>query len=360
MNKYLLLTCAMLMSVPAYATTDDLIENVKNKNLTAVETLLKGGENVNGTNAQGNTALHYAVATGNTGMVKLLLAHNADMNAANSKGWTPLKIAEKKNVGEVYNVLEEKIASDKFAAEEAAKAKAEEAAKAAEKLKAEAEAKAKAEAQKALELKEKKEAEAKAAAEKLAQQKAEAEAKAKKEAEEKAQKIKEAQARVEAEKAALMQKNEAKKAEVKTTVKNSTAKAQIPLKKTGTKAPAKAVKTSVKKAIKAPQKKQSPLKKSALSDKIYQGNEEVVYCLQYLGLQGEQKNMTVAAGYYAAENDVSKARHDVAVAEAQHYYENASAADIKARADKCGKYITPQNAVAQNKIIRSINRSIGF
>lgn len=352
MNKYLLPTCAMLMSVPAYATTDDLIENVKNKNLTAVETLLKGGENVNGTNAQGNTALHYAVATGNTEMVKLLLAHNADMNAANSKGWTPLKIAEKKNVGEVYNVLEEKIASDKFAAEEAAKA--------AEKLKAEAEAKAKAKAQKALELKEKKEAEAKAAAEKLAQQKAEAEAKAKKEAEEKAQKIKEAQARVEAEKAALMQKNEAKKAEVKTTVKNSTAKAQIPLKKTGTKAPAKAVKTSVKKAIKAPQKKQSPLKKSALSDKIYQGNEEVVYCLQYLGLQGEQKNMTVAAGYYAAENDVSKARHDVAVAEAQHYYENASAADIKARADKCGKYITPQNAVAQNKIIRSINRSIGF
>ena len=352
MNKYLLLTCAMLVSVPAYATTDDLIENVKNKNLTAVETLLNGGENVNGTNAQGNTALHYAVATGNTEMVKLLLAHNADMNAANSKGWTPLKIAEKKNVGEVYNVLEEKIASDKFAAEEAAKA--------AEKLKAEAEAKAKAKAQKALELKEKKEAEAKAAAEKLAQQKAEAEAKAKKEAEEKAQKIKEAQARVEAEKAALMQKNEAKKAEVKTTVKNSTAKAQIPLKKTGTKAPAKAVKTSVKKAIKAPQKKQSPLKKSALSDKIYQGNEEVVYCLQYLGLQGEQKNMTVAAGYYAAENDVSKARHDVAVAEAQHYYENASAADIKARADKCGKYITPQNAVAQNKIIRSINRSIGF
>ena len=352
MNKYLLLTCAMLMSVPAYATTDDLIENVKNKNLTAVETLLKGGENVNGTNAQGNTALHYAVATGNTEMVKLLLAHNADMNVANSKGWTPLKIAEKKNVGEVYNVLEEKIASDKFAAEEAAKA--------AEKLKAEAEAKAKAEAQKALKLKEKKEAEAKAAAEKLAQQKAAAEAKAKKEAEEKAQKIKEAQARVEAEKAALMQKNKAKKAEVKTTVKNSTAKAQIPLKKTGTKAPAKTVKTSVKNAIKAPQKKQTPLKKSALSDKIYQGSEEVVYCLQYLGLQGEQKNMTVAAGYYAAENDVSKARHDVAVAEAQHYYENASAADIKARADKCGKYITPQNAVAQNKIIRSINRSIGF
>ena len=47
----------MLVSVPAYATTDDLIENVKNKNLTAVETLLKGGENVNGTNAVSYTHL---------------------------------------------------------------------------------------------------------------------------------------------------------------------------------------------------------------------------------------------------------------------------------------------------------------
>lgn len=317
MNKYLLMTCAMLMALPAYATTDELIENVKNKNLTAVETLLAGGENVNGTNAQGNTALHYAVATGNTEMVKLLLAHNANMNAANSKGWTPLKIAEKKNVGEVYNVLEEKIASDKFAAEEAAKA-----------------------------------------AEKLAQQKAEAEAKAKKEAEEKAQKIKEAQARIEAEKAALTQKAEKKKTEVKSTMKNKAAKAQIPLKKSETKA--KPSKTPAKKVAKAPAKKQLPQKKSSLSSKIYQGDEEVVYCLQYLGLQGEQKNMTIAAGFYAVDAGVNKTRHDVAVEEAKHYYENASAADIKTRADECGKYITPKQTAKQNQIIRSINKSIGI
>lgn len=335
MNKYLLMTCAMLMALPAYATTDELIENVKNKNLTAVKTLLAGGENVNAANAQGNTALHYAVATGNSEMVKLLLAHNADMNAANSKGWTPLKIAEKKNVGEVYNVLEEKIAADKAAAQ----AKA-------EKLKAEAEAKAKAKAK------------AKAEAEKLAQQKAEAEAKAKKEAEEKAQKIKEAQARIEAEKAALTQKAEKKKTEVKSTVKNKTVKAQIPLKKIETKA--KPSKTPAKKVAKASAKKQLPQKKSSLSSKIYQGDEEVVYCLQYLGLQGEQKNMTVAAGFYAVDAGVNKTRHDVAVEEAKHYYENASAADIKNRADECGKYITPKQAAKQNQIIRSINKSIGI
>lgn len=323
------MTCAMLMALPAYATTDELIENVKNKNLTAVETLLAGGENVNSANAQGNTALHYAVATGNSEMVKLLLAHNADMNAANSKGWTPLKIAEKKNVGEVYNVLEEKIAADKAAAQ----AKA-------EKLKAEAEAKAKAEA------------------EKLAQQKAEAEAKAKKKAEEKAQKIKEAQARIEAEKAALTQKAEKKKTEVKSTVKNKTVKAQIPLKKIETKA--KPSKAHAKKVAKASAKKQLPQKKSSLSSKIYQGDEEVVYCLQYLGLQGEQKNMTVAAGFYAVDAGVNKTRHDVAAEEAKHYYENASAADIKNRADECGKYITPKQTAKQNQIIRSINKSIGI
>lgn len=347
MNKYLLMTCAMLMALPAYATTDELIENVKNKNLTAVETLLAGGENVNAANAQGNTALHYAVATGNSEMVKLLLAHNADMNAANSKGWTPLKIAEKKNVGEVYNVLEEKIAADKAAAQ----AKA-------EKLKAEAEAKAKAKAEKLAHQKAEAEAKAKAEAEKLAQQKAEAEAKAKKEAEEKAQKIKEAQARIEAEKAALTQKAEKKKTEVKSTVKNKTAKAQIPLKKIETKA--KPSKAPAKKLAKAPAKKQLPHKKSSLSSKIYQGDEEVVYCLQYLGLQGEQKNMTVAAGFYAVDAGVNKTRHDVAVEEAKHYYENASAADIKTRADECGKYITPKQTAKQNQIIRSINKSIGI
>ena len=347
MNKYLLMTCAMLMALPAYATTDELIENVKNKNLTAVETLLAGGENVNAANAQGNTALHYAVATGNSEMVKLLLAHNADMNAANSKGWTPLKIAEKKNVGEVYNVLEEKIAADKAAAQ----AKA-------EKLKAEAEAKAKAEAEKLAQQKAAAEVKAKAEAEKLAQQKAKAEAKAKKEAEEKAQKIKEAQARIEAEKAALTQKAEKKKTEVKSTVKNKTAKAQIPLKKIETKA--KPSKAPAKKVAKASAKKQLPQKKSPLSSKIYQGDEEVVYCLQYLGLQGEQKNMTVAAGFYAVDAGVNKTRHDVAVEEAKHYYENASAADIKNRADECGKYITPKQAAKQNQIIRSINKSIGI
>ena len=306
MNKYLLMTCAMLMAVPAYASTDKLIDNVKNKNIDAVETLLAKGENVNGANAQGNTALHYAVATGNVDMVKLLLAHNADINAVNSKGWTPLKIAEKKNVGEIYNVLEEKAVSDNAALEEAVKA--------AEKAKAETA--------------------------------------------KKAQRVKEAQAKIKAEKAALTQKAESKKTAVKETVANSAETAKNSLKKA--EANTVKAKASAPKTVKSAAKKQTLQNHSILSSKIYQGDEEVVYCLQYLGLQGEQKNMTVAASYYAAENGVGKARYDAVAAEAQHYFENASADDIKARADECGKYITPSNTAPQNKIIRSINKSIGF
>ncbi len=303
------MACAMLMVVPAYASTDMLIDNVKNKNIDAVETLLANGENVNGANAQGNTALHYAVATGDADMVKLLLEHNADINAVNSKGWTPLKIAEKKNVGEVYNILEEKAASDNAALEEAVKA--------AEKNKAETA--------------------------------------------KKAQRIKEAQAKIKAEKAALMQKAESKKTVVKETVVKSAAPAKNSLKKEEAKSnKANKAKASAQKTVKSAAKKQTLQNHSVLSSKIYQGDEEVVYCLQYLGLQGEQKNMMVAASYYAAENGVSKARYDEIAAEAQHYFENASADDIKARVDECGKYITPSNTVAQNKIIRSINKSIGF
>ena len=378
MNRYLLLTCAMLLAIPAYASTDKLIENVKNKNLKAVEALLNSGEDVNGTNAQGNTALHYAVATNNADMVKLLLQHNADMNAQNTKGWSPLSIAEKKNVGNIYDILEAKQAKNKAevkaAEEKAAKEKAEAEAKAkaaaeqATREKAEAEAKMAAEKE-ALRAKEEAvrlEAEKQAAALKEQAKKAAAEAVAK--AEQKKAELAAKQAETEAaakEKALKLQKAKASaaaakqltesKAKVKKNVVKPAVNTIIPLQKNTNKNKMK------NKDIKLKNKKiKQTFKASPLSAKISQGDEEVVYCLQYLGLQGEQKNMTVAAGYYAVETGVSKARHDVAAAEAQKYYENASEADIKARADLCGKYITPKQAAKQNQIIRNLNKAIGF
>lgn len=377
MNRYLLLTCAMLLAIPAYASTDKLIENVKNKNLKAVEALLNSGEDVNGTNAQGNTALHYAVATNNADMVKLLLQHNADMNAQNTKGWSPLSIAEKKNVGNIYDILEAKQAKNKAevkaAEEKAAKEKAEAEAKAkaaaeqATREKAEAEAKMAAEKE-ALRAKEEAvrlEAEKQAAALKEQAKKAAAEAVAK--AEQKKAELAAKQAETEAaakEKALKLQKAQAsaaaaKQAETEAEVKKNVVKPAvntiIPLQKNTNKNKMK------NKDVKLKNKKiKQAFKASPLSAKISQGDEEVVYCLQYLGLQGEQKNMTVAAGYYAVETGVSKARHDVAAAEAQKYYENASEADIKARADLCGKYITPKQAAKQNQIIRNLNKAIWF
>ena len=334
MNKYLLLSCALLISIPAYADTDTLLAKVKNKDIAAVENLLNNGENVNEKNSQGNTALHYAVATGNAEMVKLLLSYNADINAQNAKGWSPLSIAEKKNVGEVYNILEDKIASDKAAAQ----AKIDAAKKAEEQAKIEIERKAAEQAR-------------------LAQQKVKQEQiKLAKEQEKKAKILEEQKKNTNNVIEEKVVKKAEKKAEKISTVSNNP-KNEINKKKKANKA--KPQPQAIKKSPKQ-ENKTIKFKASALSAKINQGDEEVVYCLHYLGLQGEQKNMTVASGFYAMETGINKTRHDVIVAEAQKYFENASADDIKNREDICGKYITPKDVKKQNQIIRSINKSIGI
>lgn len=346
MNKYLLLSCALLISIPAYADTDTLLAKVKNKDIAAVENLLNNGENVNEKNSQGNTALHYAVATGNVEMVKLLLSYNADINAQNAKGWSPLSIAEKKNVGEVYNILEDKIASDKAAAQ----AKIDAAKKAEEQAKIDAAKKAEEQAKVEIERKAAEQA-------RLAQQKVKQEQiKLAKEQEKKAKILEEQKKNTNKVIEEKVVKKAEKKAEKISTVSNNP-KNEINKKKKANKA--KPQPQAIKKSPKQ-EKKTIKFKASALSAKINQGDEEVVYCLHYLGLQGEQKNMTVASGFYAMETGINKTRHDVIVAEAQKYFENASADDIKNREDICGKYITPKDVKKQNQIIRSINKSIGI
>lgn len=99
---------------------------------------------------------------------------------------------------------------------------------------------------------------------------------------------------------------------------------------------------------------------SPLSDRVNRGDEEIIYCLNFLGLQGEQKNMTAAAGYFAVEAGVSKERHDIVAADAKVYFENSSESAIKQRADECAAYITPKQVAKQNQIIRSLNKSMGY
>ncbi len=67
-------------------TVDEIAEAVK-------LCLEVGGGDVNAVNAKGETALHGAAYTDSTGAVKLLLAANARLDVADSKGWTPLRVA---------------------------------------------------------------------------------------------------------------------------------------------------------------------------------------------------------------------------------------------------------------------------
>jgi len=417
MKQGLLLAAAMLLAFEANASPQDLIDSVKNNDMTAVLKLLESGENVNGANEQGNTALHYAIATDNAELSQLLLAYGADFNAANGKGWSPLKIAQTKQLKNVAPILsqasqgkvelpetaakiKESIVSARQKAEEnmfpiveeerdvmitkpetisisfepvnkepevaetpkmaaqnieapapantvaptsdettnSAQAQpvdnSEKIIKVAELLSAQAIEQAQQDAAQAREGQAIAEAKVKELEAKLKQIE---EAKAKEEAAIKAQKEAEEKARIEAE-------NKAKaEAEAK-------AKAE---------ADARAQKIATM-AKRMPSSKPLPkMPVSALTDKIYAGDEEVVYCLNYLG-QGENQNMLRAAGFYAAASGINEERYKQIASLSNDFFATAVNADLKKRNDECSKIITPKDKNQQNRIIRSLNQSIGY
>jgi len=63
-------------------------------NFKAVESLLNQKADANAKTFDGMTAMHYAAMSGQTNMLKLLLAHQAEINVATTnEGWTPLHFA---------------------------------------------------------------------------------------------------------------------------------------------------------------------------------------------------------------------------------------------------------------------------
>jgi uncharacterized protein len=70
-----------------------LIQAVKAKDVNAVRALLKSGIDVNATEGDGATALHWAVHHDDAAMVDLLLRAHARVNVANDLGVTPLYLA---------------------------------------------------------------------------------------------------------------------------------------------------------------------------------------------------------------------------------------------------------------------------
>jgi ankyrin repeat protein len=70
-----------------------LADAVERRDIDRVDLLLRSGADVNGTQGDGATALHWAVYTDETSLVDRLLDAGANVNAANDHGVTPLALA---------------------------------------------------------------------------------------------------------------------------------------------------------------------------------------------------------------------------------------------------------------------------
>lgn len=419
MNKSLVFVTALLFALPAYATTQELIDSVKKDDLPAVLNLLEHGENVNAANEQGNTALHYAVAKDNAAITQALLLYGADINASNTKGWTPMKIAEKKELKNVNSLLENaanKLSEKRVNAENVVKEASGDirlrAQKAMEKVaqqSAETSAKVEQVAEKAQNIAEEgkeiipsyvdeklqiaspevkeeipanevkepavaetrvteqvieaKIAEVKQAIEHKAEENTKLNAEKKSLEDEVAklraenaslnEKLKEVSAKAESAKPVVA---ETKPAETKVTETKAT---ENNISKPADKVKAKPI--AKKPVAKKPQPvvKKVVVKPSSLISTIYEGDEEIIYCLSYLG-HGENQNMGKAAAYFAASSQVKEARYQQIADMTDVFFNQASGEELQKRNAECGKIITPKDKDKQNQIIRSLNQSVGY
>ena len=402
MKKTLLLAFVSMFAMQAHASTDELINSVKSNNIPKVLELFSNGEDPNGINEQGNTALHYAVAMDNADMTQILLSYGADISVANLKGWTPLKIAEKKDLKNVTPVLVQYLQLQKNKQELAEfsdniennieNAPAEAVAIMQEKIvevmpqavteavnepvapeNVPAEAVAVVQEQVVEEVPQ---AVTEAAGEMVAPENTPVEnVQEQSQEEQEAQKAEFqkiidqfSQAAIEAKNAqdlAEAQNKELSDELSKLRAEKAELEKQLAQKETESKAKAasKPVKPILNKkpAYKAPAPvaKKVVIKPSSMVDGIYAGDEEIVYCLDYLG-NGENDNMKRAAGYYAASVSISEARYKQIVDKANDFYTKAEADNMTKRDNECSKIITPSDKSKQNIIVRSMNKSVGY
>jgi len=87
----------------------NLIEAIKRKHLAATHAYLELGASPNATDKNGDPALHWAVASGQVEIVKLLLKNGASADIRDSDGKTPRDLANERGNGEMVKVLDTRL-----------------------------------------------------------------------------------------------------------------------------------------------------------------------------------------------------------------------------------------------------------
>lgn len=349
MKKILLAAVLVLFAAQAHASVEELINLVKQNNIPAILNLMQNGENINAADKDGNTALHYAVAMDNATMADVLLNGGADMNIVNAKGWSPLKIAEQKNVPNVTKILEKAMRDNQ---PQAAAPEPQVAPAPAPVAVSEPSADELAEYKNKIEL-------AKQALINAEEVKAQMENR-NRELENEVNKLR-------AQNSSLEQRLNAKDREVKEAQEKAVKAAKEATEKAAKEKAAKeaAAKAAKEKAAREAQKKaelekiKQQTKPSTLNPSIFAGDEEIVYCLHYLG-QGENQNMKRAAGFFAAGASITENRYRQITELSDAFRTMASDEEKKVRNEACGKIITPKDALKQNEVIRSMNSAVGY
>ena len=83
------------------------IETVKNEDFESVKILISAGADVNASNSRGWTPLHQASRKGYFEIVKYLVDNGADVNAPKNDSWTPLHLASTYGDFEIVKYLVE-------------------------------------------------------------------------------------------------------------------------------------------------------------------------------------------------------------------------------------------------------------
>lgn len=87
------------------STDSDIIKAASEDNISAVEGLIRNGSDVNTTDSDGRTPLHFAASRGHLDMVSLLLQSGADATVACDAGDTPLHDAATQSGADIAQVL---------------------------------------------------------------------------------------------------------------------------------------------------------------------------------------------------------------------------------------------------------------